>query len=482
VATRLVAGVDSSTQATKVLVVDPDDGRIVASARAPHVVTGTGGARESDPAGWWQALRSALAATGRAQELAAVAVGAQQHGLVVLDAGGEPVRDAILWNDTRAVEETARLHTALGGRDRWADRIGSVPLPAFTVASWAWLRRHEPDSADRMRAIRLPHDFLTQRLCGQGVTDRGDASGTGWWSSSREDYDEDVLRLDDVQLDAEVLPRVADWRAPAGEVGRTVADELGLRPGALVGVGTGDNMAAALGLGLEPGEPVVSLGTSGTCYLVAIERPDGDPSGVIAGFADATDRFLPLACTLNCTVAVDRMAAWLGRSRDDVEPGGEVVVLPFLDGERTPDLPRAAGTVVGLRHDTSAAQILRAAYEGAVVSLLEALDRLEAVTSPLDADVPVLLIGGGARGRVWQQVTAALSGRSLVVPDAEELVALGAAAQAASLLTGERPDAVARRWGTRAGPTIPAGTQDLQTLDRIRSVREHLEGFNRAGV
>lgn len=477
--TRLVAGVDSSTQATKVLIVDPDSGEVVATGRAPHEVTGSDGARESDPEGWWSALRTALGATGRAGEVAAIAVGAQQHGLVTLDAAGRPLRPAILWNDTRAVEETAALHAALGGRERWAQRTGSVPLPAFTVPSWAWLRRHEPEVAAATRSIRLPHDLLTQRLSGRGVTDRGDASGTGWWSPADGDYDAEVLGLPQVGIDPAMLPEVADWQQPAGETSTAVSDELGLPAGTPVGIGTGDNMAAALGLGLAPGEPVMSLGTSGTSYVVAEHRPAPDPSAIVAGFADATDRFLPLSCTLNCTLAVDRTAAWLSLDREQVEAGGSVVVLPYLDGERTPNLPRAAGTITGLRHDTTPGQILRAAYEGAVHSLLDAIGSLEAATEPLGADTPLLLIGGGSRGAVWQQVTARLSGRPLIVPEADELVALGAAAQAASLLTGERPDAVARRWGTRGGRTVPAVERDDATLERIRQVRAGLDDFNR---
>ena len=476
----LVAGVDSSTQATKVLLVDVEQGRVVATGRASHEVTGTGGARESDPEQWWTALRDALAATGQAGDVAAIAIGAQQHGLVTLDADGRPLRPAILWNDTRAVAETSQLHAAFGGRERWAARIGSVPLPAFTVSSWAWLRAHEPELAAATRAIRLPHDLLTERLSGRGVTDRGDASGTGWWSPTDDAYDPEVLDLPQVGIDPAVLPEVADSAAPAGATTAGVSEQLGLPVGIPVGVGTGDNMAAALGLGLGPGEPVMSLGTSGTSYLVAADQPTGDASGVVAGFADATDRFLPLSCTLNCTLAVDRMASWLGRDREQVEAGGSVVVLPFLDGERTPDLPRAAGTITGLRHDTTPGQILLAAYEGAVFSLLEAIGHLEAATTPLAEDTPLLLIGGGSRGRVWQEVVARLSGRPLIVPEADELVALGAAAQAAGLVTGESPYQVARRWGTRTGQTVEPREPDEETLARLGEVRAGLEPFNRS--
>jgi xylulokinase len=466
----LVAGVDTSTQATKVLVVDPDDGRVVAVGRAPHEVTGTGGARETDPEVWWRALRLALAETGRAGEVDAIAVAGQQHGLVTLDGGGRPVRPAILWNDTRSAVEARELTEALGGGPGWAERVGLVPVPSFTATRWAWLRRHEPERAAATEAVRLPHDFVTERLCGRGATDRGDASGTAWWSTRDEDYVGEVLEL--VDLDPSMLPEVLGPREPAGEVTPPAARELGLPAGTLVGPGTGDNMGAALGLGARAGEPVVSLGTSGTAYAVMEERA-ADPTGTVAGFADASGRFLPLAATLNATLAVDRVAGWLGVDREAAADRTEVVVLPYLDGERTPNLPRAAGMVAGLRHATTREEILLAAYEGAAASLVEALDLLADQGSGLDPAAAILLVGGGARGAVWQRTVARLSGRPVQVPQAVELVALGAAAQAAACLSGDAPEEMASRWGTRHGIAVePPAERDLETLHRIRATRD----------
>jgi xylulokinase len=221
---------------------------------------------------------------------------------------------------------------------------GLVPVPSFTATRWAWLRRHEPDRAAATRAVRLPHDFITERLCGRGATDRGDASGTAWWSTRDERYVGEVLEL--IDLDPALLPDVLGPRDAAGEVTPGTAGELGLRAGALVGPGTRDNMGAALGLGARAGEPVVSLGTSGTAYAVMEERAV-DASGTVAGFADASGRFLPLTSTLNATLAVDRIAGWLGLDREAAADQTAVVVLPYLDGERTPNLPRAAGIVAG---------------------------------------------------------------------------------------------------------------------------------------
>ncbi|MEV5935011.1 xylulokinase [Streptomyces sp. NPDC052079] len=459
----LVVGVDTSTQSTKALVVDAATGRVVASGQAPHTVT-SGAGRESDPRQWWEALTEALRQCGEpAHEAAAVSIGGQQHGLVTLDGHGEPVRPALLWNDLRSAPQSRRLIEELGGAKFWAERTGSVPTASFTVTKWAWLAEHEPDAVRATRAVRLPHDYLTERLTGEGTTDRGDTSGTGWWASGTETYDGEILAH--VGLDPALLPRMVR----PGEVAGTVrhSHDLPFSKGTLVACGTGDNAAAALGLGLRPGTPVMSLGTSGTVYAVSRHRP-ADPTGTVAGFADAHGDWLPLACTLNCTLAVDRVATLLGLDREAVEPGRGVTLLPFLDGERTPNLPHSSGLLHGLRHDTTGGQLLQAAYDGAVYSLLAALGLV--LDDDADPSEPLLLIGGGARGTAWQQTVRRLSGRPVQVPEAKELVALGAAAQAAGLLTGEDPAAVARRWNTAAGPVLDAVERDEETLSRLAGV------------
>lgn len=467
--TGLVAGVDCSTQGTKVVIVDTEDGAIVAEGRATHEVTGTGGARETHPEVWWAALRSALDATGRSGQVGAIAIGGQQHGLVLIDGDGRPLRPAMLWNDTRSAPEAAELTEALGGAEAWAQRVGLVPVASFTVTKWLWVRRHEPEVADAARGVLLPHDYLNLRLTGVPATDRGDASGTGWWSTAGCDYDPPVLDL--VGLGIDRLPLVVRAGAAAGSVSPAAAAELGLRAGVPVAAGTGDNMAAALGLGLRPGMPVVSLGTSGTAYAVSTIRT-ADPTGTVAGFADAVDGFLPLACTLNCTQAVDRIAGWLGLDREQIAADTDVVVLPYLDGERTPNLPDAAGTIAGLHHTTMPEEILLAAYRGAAASLLDALDAIDSAGSGLAPEHPLVVIGGGAAGRAWPRVVADLAGRPLLIPDASELVAMGAAVQAAALAAGgDDPVEIAERWGTRNGRTVDPGPGGPAARDRIRAVR-----------
>jgi xylulokinase len=477
----LIAGVDCSTQSTKVLVVDVETGRVVAEGRATHEVVSGGGRSETHPEIWWSALQDALAQTGRAADIAAIAIGGQQHGLVLQDAAGHALRPAVLWNDTRSAEVVPELIGALGGPAAWADLVGSVPLPSFTVTTLAWLRRHEPEVVAAARGVRLPHDHLTERLTGNAVTDRGDASGTGWWSPGSGRYAETVLDLDQVALDAALLPRVLGPGEVAGTVTAAAADALGLREGVLVAAGTGDNMAAALGLGLRPGTPVISLGTSGVAYVNSA-TPTTDPSGVVAGFADADGGFLPLVCTLNCTLAVDRVAQWLGLDRERIAPATDCVVLPYLDGERTPDLPSAAGTILGLRHDTTPEAILRAAYEGAVTSLLGGLQTMSDTGAQVDDDAPIVLLGGGARGAAWREVIGRASGRALLLPDAAELVALGAAVQAASVLTTESAGDIARQWATSAGTLIEPLEHDPEVVLRVERVRRAVEPALRAGL
>lgn len=465
----LVAGVDSSTQATKVVVVDTDNAKLVAQASAPHRVMGTGGARETMPSDWADALGAALAATGRASEVRAVSVAAQQHGLVVLGNDDQVLRAAILWNDTRSASDAAALVEALGGPELCARRVGSVLTPAFTISSWAWLCRTEPEIARAARRVCLPHDYLSTLLVGgePPCTDRSDVSGTGWWSPADESYAEDVLGLPGVGLRPEMLPRILGPGEAAGEVSASASQRFGLPTGAVVGAGAGDNAGAALSLGVGPGEAAVSLGTSGTVFSVA-SAPSTDATGVVAGFASADGRYLPLACTLNATLAVDRVAQWLGLSRDDVAPSGDLLFLPWFDGERTPNLPWASGTLSGLRHDTDPRSLLQAAYEGAVGTLLAAIDEL-ATWAPMGQATPLLLVGGGARSRIWQDTVMRLSGRPLLLPQATELVALGAAVQAAAVLEGTSPQEIAQRWDLRRGSHRDAVPRDEAVTSRLRT-------------
>ena len=295
----LVAGVDSSTQSCKVVVVDADTGDVVREGRAPHP-EGT----EAPPEAWWTAFEAASAAAGGLDDVASVSVGGQQHGMVCLDESGSVVRDALLWNDTRSAHAAEELVADLGGPSAWAEAVGSVPVASFTVTKLRWLAHHEPEAARRTHAVCLPHDWLTWRLRGTGdladlVTDRGDASGTCYWSPATGDYRRDLLELA-LGHDA-VLPRVLGPSEGAGHA----------TGGQLLGPGTGDNAASALGLDARPGDVIVSIGTSGVACAVS-EVAAADPSGIVAGFADATGRYLPLVATLNAARVLDSTARLLG--------------------------------------------------------------------------------------------------------------------------------------------------------------------------
>ena len=421
----LVAGVDSSTQSVKVVVRDAETGGVVRERRAPHP-DGT----EVDPAAWVRAL--ADASEGLLDDVAALSIAGQQHGMVALDEEGEVIRPALLWNDTRSAPDAAALVDELGGPQAWADAVGSVPVASFTVSKVRWLARVEPENAARTARLMLPHDYLTWLLAGRpevAVTDRGDASGTGYWSPQSGTYRDDLLQLAMGRVPA--TPRVA---APGEAIGET-ADGIALGPG------TGDNMAAALGIGAVPGDVVVSLGTSGTAFAVA-DAPTADGSGLVAGFADATGRFLPLVCTLNAARVITTTAALLGVGLDDFSDlalsapagAGGLVLLPYLDGERTPNLPDARGSLHGLsRENLTPANVARAAVEGMLCGLADAVDAL------VDVGVQprrILLVGGAAASPVVAQVAATVFPAPVVVPPPGEYVADGAARQAAWVLAG----------------------------------------------
>ncbi len=457
----LVAGVDSSTSACKVELRDADTGELVASGRAEHRGT-TPPRSEQHPAEWWLAFESAAGMAGVFTDRRpdAISVAGQQHGLVVLDADEGVVRPAKLWNDTESAAEAAELVGALGA-EAWAQACGSVPVPSFTITKLAWLRRHEPDAYRRVRHVMLPHDWLTRHLCGRIVTDRGDASGTGWWSPAEGRYRPDLLALVDPDRDwSEVLPEVLGPTEAAGTWG-TVADVArpdgtwGTLPPTVVGPGTGDNMAAALGLGMVPGDLALSFGTSATAFTVS-DAPTADASGTVAGFADATGRFLPLVCTLNATKVTDAVARLLGVEPAELDElalaapagAGGLVLVPHLDGERTPNRPDATGLLAGLRSDVSREQLARAAIEGVVCNLLAGADHLP------PADGRVLLVGGAARSRAYQQVVADLLGRPVHVPADDELVARGAALQAAAVLGGHSLGEVADAWSAGGGAVV----------------------------
>ena len=483
----LVAGVDSSTQSCKVVIRDALTGTLVRSGRASHP-DGT----EVDPERWWDALQAAVADAGGLADVAALAVGGQQHGMVTLDADGAVVRPALLWNDTRSAAAAHDLVLELGDGDpvagaaAWAAAIGSVPVASLTVTKLRWLRDAEPANAARVAAVALPHDWLTWRLAGHGAgtgtgtgtgsgdvgladltTDRSDASGTGYWSPSTDDYRTDLLERG--LGHGAVLPRVVS----AGQRAGVTAAE-GISTGAVLGAGAGDNAAAALGMGMVEGDVAVSIGTSGVVSAISA-TPTADPSGLVTGFADATGAFLPLACTLNASRVLDAAARMLGVDHAGLSalalaaPAGAdgLVLVPYLEGERTPNKPDATGALHGMRvANTTPAHLARAAVEGMLCGLADGLDALRAQGVPVHR---VFLIGGGAQSEAVRQIAPAVLGLDVLVPPPGEYVADGAARQAAwALAETVRPPAWATSSDTRtysAEPTPQVRTQYAAVRD-----------------
>lgn len=479
----LAVGIDSSTQSTKVEARDVETGTVVASGSAPHPATSPP-VSEQDPGSWWSALVEAVGQLGdHRADVVALSVAGQQHGLVVLDEAGHPLRPAKLWNDTTSAPQADRLVADLGA-DAWASRTGSVPVAAFTITKLAWVAEHEPAVLERVARIMLPHDYLTWRLTGEHVTDRGDASGSGWFDPSSGAVDGDLLAsaVGGAGEWFDRVPRVLGPTEPAGVLSPEAAAALGLPEGVVVGPGTGDNMGAALGLGLRPGDVAISLGTSGTVFAVS-STATNDPSGAVAGFADATGNFLPLVCTLNATKVTDTVARWLGTDAPGLaalalaaagQGAGRVALVPYFDGERTPNLPDATGTFVGLTNATTREQLALAAHDGVLCGLLDGLDALRSVGATVAGRV--FLVGGGSRSEAYRRRAADLLATPVIVPDTDETVAAGAAAQAAAVSGATAPEAIAARWGLGRGPTVEPLGDAGDVLARHRAAAASYSG------
>lgn len=432
---NLVAGIDSSTQSCKVVIRNADTGELVRSGRATHP-DGTA----CDPKFWWQALQTASAEAGGFDDVSALSVAAQQHGMITLDSEGEVVRPALLWNDIRSAQAATDLTNELGGGQAWADAVGSVPVAAFTITKLRWLAEHEKENAARVAAVALPHDWLMWKLSGSTdistlTTDRSDASGTGYWSPRDDVYRTDLLKM---AFGRELLvPRVL---APTEIISHTPRNQP-------LGPGAGDNASAALGVGANAGDVIVSIGTSGTVFAVS-EVPAADPTGNVAGFADCTGRFLPLVCTLNAARILDAMCRILGVDHARLSelalsaPVGSdgLVLVPYFEGERTPNKPNATGALHGMNlKNSTPAHMARAAIEGVLSGLAAGIDALLAQGASASR---ILLIGGGAQSEALKRIAPSVFCLPVIVPPAGEYVADGAARQAAWILNpGAQPPA-----------------------------------------
>ncbi len=466
--TQLVAGVDSSTQSVKVVIRDAQTGVLVRQGRAKHP-DGT----EVDPSLWWSALQEAIADAGGLADVQAIAIGGQQHGMVLLDSQGEVIRPALLWNDTRSAQQAEDLNNEIGGKAAMAKAVGSALVASFTASKVRWVADNEVENAKKIAAVALPHDWLSWKLMGTGkledlFTDRGDASGTGYFDPSTSSYRRDILAMALKSEREIILPKII---APHTFAGKTSS-------GIQIAPGTGDNAAAALGVGAQSGDVVVSLGTSGTAFA-ASATPTQDGSGEVAGFADATGAFLPLVCTLNAARILDSATRILGVDHQELgrlalaaQPGaGGLSLLPYFEGERTPNRPDASGVLAGMTIENSTREnIARAMVEGMLSGLADAVHSLE----KLGVEVKrILLVGGAAKNPAVAPIASALFGREVLVPPAGEYVADGAAKQAAwALLGGDTPP----QWNLGEVESY-SSTPTPEVLVKYRSLRDATEGW-----
>lgn len=433
-------GIDCGTQGTKALLID-GEGTVLGRGYASHVLMEReDGTREQDPQWWIDALctaaRQALEVAG-SKGVRAIGVSGQQHGLVVLDEHLQVIRPAKLWNDTSTARQNAELIEMLGGANAWMERFGIVPLTGYTASKLLWLKQHEPENFARIRHILLPHEYLNFWLTGELKAEYGDASGTAFFDPRTRVWARDVLDAIDGgsgQL-AAALPELIAPDQIVGGVRPQVADELGISRHCIVAPGGGDNMMGAIGTGnVRDGVVTLSLGTSSTVYTHA-SAPSCDRSGNVAPFCASSGGWLPLVCTMNATNVVTQTLQVLGLTVDDIDPALDatqpgadgLTFLPFLNGERTPDLPEARGSLLGISANNFTPQnLVRAVIEGVSFGVLGGLDL---ILEGRRADV-IYVIGGGSRSKAWRQLLADATGARIEVPVEEEAGSLGAAIQA----------------------------------------------------
>ena len=438
----LVIGVDSGTQSTKALVMDARTGAVVGEGAVGYglIPKLPPGAKEQHPHTWRDATANAIrqalkAAKASAGEVKAIGVSGQQHGFVPLDKSGQVIRPAKLWCDTTTAEECEEITRKLGGPKKTIAALGNSVLPGFTAGKILWLKRHEPKSFARLATVLLPHDYLNFWLTGEKVMEFGDASGTALLDIRRRAWSQPALKAIDARLE-EMLPRLIPSDQPAGRLQPATAKSLGLHSDVLVSAGGGDNMMGAIGTGnTRPGVITASFGTSGTIYACA-DKPVVDPAGEIAAFCDSTNQWLPLLCTMNVTVATEMVRQDFDWSHDrysqeagKISVGSEgLLLLPYLAGERTPNVPNGTGVYFGVNPGTfTAAHFARATMEGVTLGMNYGLRRLAKLgVKPRQ----IRATGGGAKSKLWRQIMADVFNAEVVTLKVSEGAAYGAALQA----------------------------------------------------
>jgi xylulokinase len=441
-----VLGIDLGTQALKAVCYDFESQAIVASESSPlDLYQGDAGVAEQQSHWWINALRDAVGKIDpevRAS-VRATAVSGQQHGFVAIDKASEVLAPVKLWCDTSTETECDEIMANFGGREACIENVGNPILPGYTASKVRWLAKEHDALYQKMDCILLPHDYVNLYLTGERCMEAGDASGTGFLDIRTRKFSAEMLRAIDPDRDlAECLPTPRLANETIGTLRQSIANELGLPPGIPVGVGGGDNMMGAIGTGnVRPGNVTMSLGTSGTVYAYA-DKPIIDPKGNIAAFCSSTGGWLPLLCTMNCTVSTELMRGLLGADIASFEAqvarasrGADgVITLPFFNGERTPNLPNARGCIVGLNsQNMESANLLRSAVEGATYALKFGIDELAGLGVETKE---IVVTGGGSRSETWRQLVADICGAPVTVLLQDEGAAFGAALQALQVIEG----------------------------------------------
>ena len=465
---QLFLGIDSGTQGTKAVVFSPGRGKIIAEASVAHrIIENNAGRREQEPSWWIDActhvLHEVLQGEGvRREHMRAMGVSGQQHGFVPLDGRGEVIRPAKLWCDTETVPQCDEITSNVGGRDKVIALVGNSVAAGFTASKILWMKQHEPENYDRLETILLPHDYINYWLTGEKKSEFGDASGTAYFDVRTRTWSKAILEaIDDSGKLESCLPELIQSDAPVGTVRSPIAEQFQLSPDVLVSSGGGDNMMAAIGTGnVSPGIITVSLGTSGTIYAFT-NHAIVDPNGELAAFCSSSGGWLPLACTMNVTVATELTRAVLGLSLKELNEkassapiGSEgIILLPYFNGERTPPLPNATASFLGLSSTNYTPENLcRAAMEGATLGLRYGLDVLKAQGIEPDE---IRLVGGGAKSRLWRQMASEIFDLPVIRPKSEEAGAMGAALQAMWCYLTEK----------EGGASLKELTNDFVSLD-----------------
>jgi xylulokinase len=440
----LYIGIDSGTQSTKAVVLELGTGEIVAEAQRGYgLIEGLApGHLEQHPREWVAAVEACVDECVdklgvRRGEVRGLGVSGQQHGLVVLDGEGEVVRPAKLWCDTSTAAQCEQFAVEFGGVEGLVELAGNAILPGYTIPKLLWLKQEEPENFERVRLVLLPHDYLNHWLTGVARMEYGDASGTGVLDVRRREWCRPLMDFVDGRC-IELFPEVGSSLDGHGILRGELASRWGFGEGVVVSAGGGDNMMGAIGTGnVVPGVVTASFGTSGTLYGAAA-TPVVDPGGEVAGFCDSADGWLPLVCTMNVTVVSEAVRALFGWGLGELEealrasqPGaGGLSFLPYLNGERTPNLPGGSGVLHGVRVDNLRPEnLVRSAVEGATLGLGYGMRRF--VELGLERPREVRVTGGGSKSAAWRQIAADVFGAEVVALATSEGAALGAAIQAA---------------------------------------------------